>query len=182
MISMDLAGTKLFKAFLNQEDNFKLYQKVIANPEDRQIFQKLKRQFNEFYGEALLIKYISSTIHYTAIELSIRKRKLDKVIQPLKNEIEATVENITYFHDKNWNEAISDEKVLNSIMKLTENERNILTFYYLHELKEKEIAHLLDITQQAVSKTKRKALVKLKKQLSLEGFHEPARSCKKSTK
>ena len=67
-------------------------------------------------------------------------------------------------------------------MKLTENERGIITYYYLHEWKEKEIARLLDITQQAVSKTKRKALEKLKKELSQGGFHEPARSCTKSKK
>nr|WP_276564989.1 sigma-70 family RNA polymerase sigma factor [Brevibacillus halotolerans] len=180
--SIDLAGTKLFKAFLKQEDNYNLYQKVIAHPEDRGISQKLKKQFNDFYEEVLLIKYISSTIHYTAIELSIRKKKLDKVIQPLKYESEGVAENITNFHDKDWKEAISDEKLLHSIMKLTENERGIITYYYLHEWKEKEIARLLDITQQAVSKTKRKALEKLKKELSQGGFHEPARSCKKSKK
>ncbi|MGF9908113.1 sigma-70 family RNA polymerase sigma factor [Brevibacillus porteri] len=182
----DAANKKFLDAFLAQADNQELYQRVLFSPDDTKGIEELNRRFKEFYAEARLIKYISSIIHYTSIELSLRNRKIDKACQPT-DEIERLVDGLTCISNEGdregvqeWKDALSDKRVLEAIQRLTEKEQTTLTLLYLRNLKEREVARLLGVTQQAVSKVKKRALLKLRKQLEGGEMYEPVNAAKAS--
>ncbi|MGP0750647.1 hypothetical protein ACAG12_26510, partial [Escherichia coli] len=77
-----LSNQKFLDAFLAQEENQQLCQRVIASPDDTQKRNELNSRIQEFYAELQLIKYISSLIRFTAIELAVRTQKIGKVFQP----------------------------------------------------------------------------------------------------
>lgn len=154
-----LKENKAFRSFLNDPENKRIYEKVIeSNREDLLI--DLNRRFKEFFLEVRLIKYISTIIHNSVIELDIQARKKAQFLDPYDSAL----------HDKlSTQEALGDKKVLfddevisKAFQSLTNNEKKVITLTYLKELKESEIAKQLNITQQAVSKTKCRALKKLR--------------------
>jgi RNA polymerase sigma factor (sigma-70 family) len=182
----DAANKKFLDAFLAQADNQELYQRVLFSPDDTKCIEELNRRFKEFYAEARLIKYISLIIHYTSIELSLQNRKIDKACQPT-DEIERLVDGLTCISNEGhregvqeWKDALSDKRVLEAIQRLTEKEQTTMTLLYLRNLKEREVACLLGVTQQAVSKVKKRALLKLRKQLEGGEMHEPVNAAKAS--
>ncbi|MFS0558711.1 sigma-70 family RNA polymerase sigma factor [Brevibacillus sp. 179-C9.3 HS] len=171
----DVANQKLLDAFLAQVDNQQLYQRVLASPDDTQGIDELHRRFQEFYAELRLTKYISSIIHYTAIELAVRNRKLGNVCKPMDDMekvadgVMSTVNDSDQDDMGEWKDVLSDKRVLDAIHQLTEKEQKVITLLYLKNLRESGAANLLGISQQAVSKAKKRALEKLRDQLALEG-------------
>ncbi|KZE49334.1 sigma-70 family RNA polymerase sigma factor [Brevibacillus parabrevis] len=167
----NLSNQKFLDAFLAQEENQQLCQRVIASPDDTQKRNELNSRIQEFYAELQLIKYISSLIRFTAIELAVRTQKIGKVFQPT-DEIERVLDSLVsdtgrseWENKAKWEDVIADKRVLDAVQTLTEKEREILALLYLRNLKEVETATLLGTSQQAVSKTKKRALLKLRKQL-----------------
>lgn len=161
-----LKENKVFRSFLNDPENKRIYEKVIeSNREDLLI--DLNRRFKEFFLEVRLIKYISTIIHNSVIELDIQARKKAQFLDPYDSAL----------HDKlSTQEALGDKKVLfddevisKAFQSLTNNEKKVITLTYLKELKESEIAKQLNITQQAVSKTKCRALKKLRETIQKVG-------------
>ncbi|BAH46565.1 hypothetical protein BBR47_55880 [Brevibacillus brevis NBRC 100599] len=184
----DVANQRLLDAFLAQEDNQQLYERVFNSPHDTQRNDELDSRFQEFYGEVRFTKFISSLIRFTAIELAVRNQKTSNVCQPT-DEIERVIDSLVSDPDKSerednseWEDVLSDKRILDAVQALTENEQEILTLLYLRNLKEAEAASLLGVSQQAVSKTKKRALLKLRKQLEGGGIHEPVNASKASAK
>ena len=56
---------------------------------------------------------------------------------------------------------ITEKKMYEAIQQLTDREQRILCYLYIYEMTEKEISSQLQVTQQAISKTKRLAIKKL---------------------
>ncbi|RAT99235.1 sigma-70 family RNA polymerase sigma factor [Brevibacillus sp. Leaf182] len=184
----DVANQKLLDAFLAQADIQLLYQRVLTSPGDTQKSDELDSRLQEFYAEVQLTKFISSLIRFTAIELAVRNQKIGKVCQPT-DEIEMVVDNLVSDTNKSeredtfeWEDVLADKRVLDAVQTLTEKEQEILKLLYLRNLKEAEAASLSGISQQAVSKTKKRALLKIRKQLEGGGIHEPVNTGKASTK
>ncbi|WP_432803717.1 sigma-70 family RNA polymerase sigma factor [Brevibacillus borstelensis] len=122
-------------------------------------------RFVNFYLEIRLVKYISTIIHYSVIELHLRNSKKEKSLLPYDETI----------HDKHFSttnttqNTILDDKIpINCFNLLTKKEKNIIYFIFYKELREAEIARYLNISQQAVSKTKRRALQKIREELKKE--------------
>ncbi|WP_044899305.1 sigma-70 family RNA polymerase sigma factor [Brevibacillus thermoruber] len=161
---------KLMRSFLKQPEIQKLYRKWVDHPDDKDTSNELNERFKKFYSEIRLIKYISSVIRYTAIEFDVRERKQYQLHQPLEEEFSQKLcVNMDIAFDENdlLGEVIGDERVLRAVQTLTERERSILTLFYLQGNKEIEIANRFGITQQAVSKTKRRAIQKLQNHLGV---------------
>lgn len=184
----DVDNQRLLDAFLAKEDNQQLYQRVFNSPHDTQRNDELDSRFQEFYGEVRFTKFISSLIRFTAIELAVRNQKTSNACQPT-DEIERVMDSLVSDSDKSerednseWEDVLSDKRILDAVQALTENEQEILTLLYLRNLKEAEAASLLGVSQQAVSKTKKRALLKLRKQLGGGGIHEPVNASKASAK
>ncbi|GED55191.1 hypothetical protein BBO01nite_44320 [Brevibacillus borstelensis] len=150
---------KVIRSFFSDPENKRIYEKVIeSNRED--LLEELNKRFREFFLEVRLIKFISTIIHNTVIELDIQARKKAQFLDPYDSAL----------HDKlSTQEALGDKKVLfddevisKAFQSLTNNEKKVITLAFVKELKESEIAKRLNVTQQAVSKTKHRALKKLR--------------------
>ncbi|OUQ85204.1 hypothetical protein B5G50_28320 [Brevibacillus brevis] len=184
----DVDNQRLLDAFLAQEDNQQLYQRALNSPDDTQGNRELDCRFQKFYDEVRFTKFISSLIRFTAIELAVRNQKTSKACQPT-DEIERVMDSLVSDSEKSerednseWEDVLADKRLLDAVHDLTENEQEILTLLYLRNLKEAEAASLLGISQQAVSKTKKRALLKLRKQLEGGVIHEPVNTSKASAK
>lgn len=57
-----------------------------------------------------------------------------------------------------------------SIDKLAENERNVISLYYYEELTYKEIGHILELSESRISQIHSKAILKIKNLLAKEGI------------
>ncbi|MDC0760640.1 sigma-70 family RNA polymerase sigma factor [Brevibacillus sp. AG] len=184
----DVANQKLLDAFLAQADNQQLYQRVHASLGDTQRSDELNSRFQEFYAEVQFTKFISSLIRFTAIELAVRNQKIGNACQPT-DEIERVVDSLVSDTEKSeqedkseWVDVLADKRILDAVQSLTEKEQEILKLLYLRNLKEVEVARLSGVSQQAVSKAKKRALLKLRKQLEGGGINDPVNTGKASTK
>jgi RNA polymerase sigma factor (sigma-70 family) len=176
----DVANQRLLDAFLAQGDNQQLYERVLASPDDARRSDELGSRFQDFYAELRFTKFISSLIRFTAIELGVRNQKIANACQPT-DEIERVVDSLVIDTEKSereeqsdWQDVLTDKRIL--------EEQEMLTLLYLRNLKEVEAAHMLGVSQQAVSKSKKRALLKLRKQLEGGGMHEFVSASKASTR
>lgn len=184
----DVANQRLLDAFLAQEDNQQLYQRVFNSPEDRQRNDELDSRFQEFWDEVRFTKFLSSLIRFTAIELAVRNQKTSNACQPT-DEVERVIDSLVSDSDKSewednfeWKDVLADKRIWDAVQTLTEKEQEVLTLLYLRNLKEAKAASLLGVSQQTVSKTKKRALLKLRKQLEGGVVHEPVNTVKASAK
>ncbi|CAM5798176.1 MULTISPECIES: sigma-70 family RNA polymerase sigma factor [Brevibacillus] len=160
-----IRNNKVIKLFLEIPENKSLYDQVIESKHNENALKELNKRFVDFYLEIRLVKYISTIIHNSVIELDLRSSKKEKSLLPYDETI----------HDKHFSttntaqDTILDNKIpIECFKSLTKKEKNIIYFIFYKELKEAEIARYLNISQQAVSKTKRRALQKIREELKKE--------------
>lgn len=171
----------ILRTFLENSGNYQLLTDALKKP-SLQTKELVDQAFKEFYSEMRLVKYISSLIHYSSIDFDRKQRKIRSkaqliLDQPLSEDKENTAikdlipaENSEpsslLEEDCNTLEDLATTSALyNSIRSLTEKERSVLTWHFIHGLTDTEIARKTGVSQQAVTKTKRNALKKLKRQL-----------------
>ncbi|WP_411844579.1 sigma-70 family RNA polymerase sigma factor [Schinkia azotoformans] len=66
-------------------------------------------------------------------------------------------------NSKHIEDYIENVELIKKLRSLSQHQKNILSMSYIDDLKDKEIAKMLCISQQAVSKTRNKALKKLRR-------------------
>ncbi|WP_289142436.1 sigma-70 family RNA polymerase sigma factor [uncultured Brevibacillus sp.] len=160
----NIIENKVIKSFLAVPENKKLYDHMIMS-NDENSFKELNKRFKEFFLEIRLLRYISTIIHNSVIELDIRTRKKEQNVDPYDEVIHDKHSTSMYIAPDEFSKIFEHEKISASFKFLTEKEKKVITLAYLEELKEVEIAKCLNITQQAVSKTKRRALQKIRKSI-----------------
>ena len=67
-----------------------------------------------------------------------------------------------------WGAVLENEELLNAVSTLTERQQHVLWLLFIDGLQAREVRKQLDVSIQAVTKTKQRALTKIKQQL-LEG-------------
>ncbi len=70
-------------------------------------------------------------------------------------------------HLEDLNELIVNDTIRKAIMNLSERQKEILSFSFIQNMKDKEIAKKLKVSQQSVSKTKKAALNKLRREINI---------------
>ena len=178
----DYLRNPLIKSFLRQDKNLELFKVANENPTGENI-KKLDAAFKIFYSEIRFINYISKTIHFFSVDFDKFKRRYNKLYclildQPFEkqnsktvikdmissvNTIEEELSIYDFIHFINW---IENDKLYNAIKKLTNRQLEVLQLYFLEEKKDTEIAKLLGVTQQAISKICRVALLKLHRNMT----------------
>ncbi len=162
------------------EDDLNLNVLVLSLFWEKDCKDLLDQLFREFYFEYRFIAYISQLLYFEAVNYDKTKRKDEerqRVIldQPINQE-----ENITLIDKFTSSESIKDEvnegefqnSLANEVLfkafgDLTKKQQQILYLAYVEELKDVEIAKKLNVSQQAVSKTRKNALMILRKSLEV---------------
>lgn len=162
--------------FKSSPENEALLKRMIEN-NDEEAAQILDYKFRKYYYKYRIISYISTLSYNLSIDFDIQQRKRKQRFQLLLdnpntnlfskiyNENDLTDE-IIYNGNYNLTDYFGDEKLVDALMKLTPKERKIIELIFIHQLKQKDIAKLLNETPQSIAKTKKASLNKLKKLLS----------------
>ncbi|MFD1738838.1 sigma-70 family RNA polymerase sigma factor [Bacillus salitolerans] len=128
--------------------------------------------FRQHYFEYRFISYLTTYFYYESVKYdkNIRRRNeretatLDSSIEEgltLKDSIPANEKSSS--SRETFKDLLTNDLLIESFKILSNQQQSILNYYYVKGYKEREISDLLDISQQAVSKAKRKAIEKLKK-------------------
>ncbi|WP_017379718.1 sigma-70 family RNA polymerase sigma factor [Paenisporosarcina sp. TG-14] len=167
----------IIKSFLNIAENMDLLKEVINNPTSI-LTKKLDDTFREFYFRIRFTSYLSQAIYFNAINYD-KKVKLfsdrNKSILdiPVKDKKGRTV--IELFCSMEWKDCqedciyssnikdhLTNDSLYKGIEQLTENQRQLLSLAYIFDLTDSEIATYFNVSQQAVSKSHKKILKKLR--------------------
>lgn len=82
-----IRNNKVIKSFLEIPENKSLYDQVIESKHNENALKELNKRFVNFYLEIRLVKYISTIIHYSVIELHLRNSKKEKSLLPYDETI-----------------------------------------------------------------------------------------------
>lgn len=157
---MNETNKKILIVFLSEKDNKSIFEKWSKSPNDKELFLELNKRFKDVFHEMRLTKYISLIIKRSAIEFDICLKNKTNLDDHLKDDIKCAV---TEEKTSNLEEVIGDENILELYNKLlTEVEKRVLNLHFLAGYKMIEIASMLKISQQAVSKMKLRALNKIR--------------------
>ncbi|MGG3872619.1 sigma-70 family RNA polymerase sigma factor [Brevibacillus laterosporus] len=168
-INKKSAKNKIIANFLSREENKSLYDKVISNPLDTGASEKLNESFIEYFGEIRLVKYFASLIEFSSINYSKKNREAEEKLVPIIFENDAKEPNSNeddYFTENNdLLEVIGNESLYIALTTLTDKEKLILKYLVIDGYEVSYISKKTNTTKQSVSKTKIRALNKLKKLL-----------------
>jgi RNA polymerase sigma factor (sigma-70 family) len=173
----------IIKSFFEAPGNLDLLKEVISNPTDL-LKKKLDDTFREFYFKIRFTTYLSQAIYFNAINFDKKlklfsERNLSILDKPLKGEKDGTI--IDLLSSTEWKEGqevgnvssnISDHvtsySLYNGTQLLTENQRQLLSLAYVYGLNDSEIAIYLNKSQQAVSRSHKRALKKLREIIEID--------------
>lgn len=174
MLKRKSRNNKLLRSFLSNSDNYNLIIESLRNP-TLSNQRKLDKEFKKFYENIRLIKYVSKLIYYYSLnydqKVNKRKTRFPLVLdRPLYEGNTTTIaeqvaDHPEYYIGESLTDQIENEKLIIAIKKLTKKQLEILELYYLHGMTDIEIKESMSISQQAVNKTRKRALEILRKEL-----------------
>lgn len=120
--------------------------------------------------EKRFVSYISSMLHYNAMNFDKKNRKYNDRFSLIFDEVIDTLasnENDLYTDHpfEKLENQISDLSLHEAFMTLTERERKILNLSFCYTLSDTEIAVNFSVSQQSISNSRKNALRKLRKSI-----------------
>ncbi|GAB6989095.1 sigma-70 family RNA polymerase sigma factor [Paenibacillus pini] len=187
-----IISDRIAQEFFQIEENIILLLKALDGDQDGQ--KALEEKFRKYFFRIRFSKFLASTIKYTAIGYMRLNQKNDKRFQLIfdipfnqnsDDNAQATfgemvlsihnsptsypiISNPTQFQSTFLNEELS-----NAFSKLSNKQQLIATLGYALCYKDHEIARILGVSQQSISKTRNLALEKMRiSLLERKGKHE----------
>ncbi|WP_088830971.1 sigma-70 family RNA polymerase sigma factor [Paenibacillus tyrfis] len=171
----------IVRRFFSYPDNHFILFSYVECP-SLKTWEPLEEAFNMFHFEVRFTKYLSSTIKYAFIDFHRKKRKRDEwnvfIFDMELYEETGRTFGESYSDNKEESkissdpsvllDSISNECVYKAFSKLTQKQKIILTLTYSMCFLDRDIAVILSISPQAVSKARSSAIVTLKKRLTRE--------------
>jgi RNA polymerase sigma factor (sigma-70 family) len=168
----------IVKGFLSNKNNFELVVRALTEP-SKMNREKVDQAFTEHYKKVKKIKYISNLIHFFSIDFDKKIRKLNQrflltLDQPLAEDNNVSMKDLlmdthtstNVNEQRSLKDQIENERLYRALDVLTQKQVLILEMIYVNNLTLREIANILDSTPQNVSNLHRKALEKLKREIS----------------
>jgi len=167
----------IIKSFLDIPENMELLKEVINNPTNI-LTKKLDDTFREFYFRIRFTSYLSQAIYFNAINFDKKVklfsyRNMSILDIPVKDSEGRT--RIEFFCSKEWKNSqegriyssnikdhLTNYSLYKGIEQLTVNQRQLLSLAYIFDLTDSEIATYFNKSQQAVSKSHKNILKKLR--------------------
>ena len=167
-----LLSNPIVKSFLKKEVNFHLLKKAIECP-TKENREKVDESFKKHFFTIRFTSYITSSMEFSTINFNKSLTLYQKRFPLILTEREAEGEKGLTLQDKHaeierilekeamrsgMEEYISDKTIYSAILSLTQSQRAVLTYAYLYQLNDTEIAQKIGTSQQYVSKTHKTAL------------------------
>ncbi|MDA1477758.1 sigma-70 family RNA polymerase sigma factor [Bacillus changyiensis] len=164
--------------FLKKKENFSLLKDVINNPtyENK---EELDQAFRNHYYNVKVINYVSKLIHFYSIDydkrISADKKRTPIYFEATENpeklyfnlQSDHKTENIFEETQTALEEMITNQSLYHALQTLNKTQKKVIELIYLNELRNKEIANILNLSEQMVSYYHRTALRKLKSKINL---------------
>ncbi|KMM36593.1 sigma-70 family RNA polymerase sigma factor [Guptibacillus hwajinpoensis] len=166
----ELKENLLFKSFVQEDVHWTSFREAFTNPNPKSL-ANLNKQFHMYYVEIRFIAYLTKLIRYTAINFD-RKRRLEHLRYPLTLDQPVGESGSTWIDlvegrtNSEINHCFEDQLVSRSLYsaykRLTGKQKEVLELSYRLGASDTEIAQSRGISQQAVSRRRKRALEKLK--------------------
>ena len=169
----------IIKSFLEIPGNTELFNEAIQHP-TKMVKQQLDDSFKEFFFQIRFTSYLSSAIHFNAInydkklKLFLERNQLTLDLPTKGYERTSFSPGLSPQHrdyqelsidSSNIEDHLTSDFLFKAIQQLTTNQRQIVSLAYIFGLNDTEIASYLNKSQQAVSKSHKKALNKLRESI-----------------
>lgn len=175
----------VLKAFLAKEEHLELYRQYSQKPQEH-LKVKIDEHFLNFYAQIRAVSYFSKTIHFTALHYDKKRRLfehrnvlfLDRPATEgnegggqssvsLKELIEDESASRMFEErmEKELGDFIQNPALYNAILALNERQKQIFYLSFIKEMSDTEIARRLNVTQQAITKSKNNALKKVRRMI-----------------
>ncbi len=166
-------NNQIIKAFLSKEENYQLFKKALCYP-TLQNQELLDKTFRAFYFYIRFTAYVSSTLYFHGINLDKRIRKTNyrfpiTLDQPMDYNSEISHKDLVEHREnfeiesENLLDYIINPNLYDALQEITPNQMEILHLVYVKGFTDTEVSFLLNKSQQAVSKSRSKALKKVRK-------------------
>lgn len=168
---------RLIQSFLKEDNHRTLYERARLHPNGQNV-RALDKAFQAFYFRIRFTSYISKSLHFHSLNDDKKRSKMEQTIlltldKPISSEEVDTFKDFLVdegpdpfsIYLKNTGpleEQITSKALFKAFQQLTNKEREVLDLAFRQNYLDTEIAKLLNKSQQTVSKTKKRALEKLK--------------------
>ncbi|CAM3036853.1 sigma-70 family RNA polymerase sigma factor [Paenibacillus sediminis] len=169
----------VIRGFFEDKANVLLLARHLVNP-SKEASSKLEGAFLRYFFRVRFTKYLCSLIRYCDIDYH-RKRTRDELRYPLvfdalMGDGESTIGEILYStaieeeipisDPKTFQQSFNDDSLFYAFNRLTDKQKLIITLAYSTSAIDNEIARLLHISQQAITKTRQTALKKMRNNIT----------------
>ena len=169
----EFLNNPVIKAFLSKEENYQLFKKSICYP-TLQNQELLDQAFRAFYFYFRFTTYVSSTLYFYGINLDKKIRETNyrfpvTLDQPIDDNSEIYHKDLAEHYEDfeiesdNLLDYIINPDLYKVLQGITSNQRKILYLVYVKGFTDSEVGILLNKSQQAVSKSRSKAMKKIRK-------------------
>ncbi|RWZ54773.1 sigma-70 family RNA polymerase sigma factor [Halobacillus fulvus] len=173
----DLKGNQAVDTFIRNPEHQELLRDYLQAP-TKDGRDRLDEAFKVYYFGLRFTSYVSTSLYFHSVNFDKRMRRFEErnaltLDQPVGDE-EGTTFKDQLADEPNGNdeemetsleESVESEALLEAYALLTDKQQEILTYAYVHQWKDVEIARKLGTSQQSVSKSHQRALKKLKQLL-----------------
>ncbi|WP_273831756.1 sigma-70 family RNA polymerase sigma factor [Guptibacillus sedimenti] len=165
----ELKENLLFQSFIQEEAHWTSFMEAYES-RDREALNRLNSLFHKYYTEIRFIAYVTKLIRYTAINFD-RKRRLGHLRFPLTLDQPVGASDVAWIDliesptsdgEPAFEESIQQKSLYLAFSRLTSKQKEVLDLFYRFELSDTEIARTAGISQQAVSRRRKRALEKLR--------------------
>ena len=164
-----LAEQQIFQGFLEHDEYRHIFIQAICFP-GNQTFRKLDEAFKNHYTNVQFTQYLSKTLYWTSVQYDQYQRE-HKDNQPLIMDNLHNIGISCYLH-KDTSDTITETKDLGTwsedltltkaLRQLTPKQQTVIIERYGYERTNNEIARLLNVSPQAVSRTHLHAIKRLR--------------------
>lgn len=171
-ISKKLLESNTFIAFLKDGLNRELYIRYL-NDGNEENAKKLDAAYKKFEQIVIIGAYLKKVIYYEAKRFDRKIREFEKMNRSIDENIgeggtlkdtlmdENNVINLNEI-ENSLEEIFENKKLYEAIVNLTKKQRHVIFLLYIKKISEKEVAVSRGVTQQAISKTHRSCIKKLR--------------------
>lgn len=173
----DLKGNQAVETFVRKPEHQHVIKEYLRDPVNENQFA-LDQAFKAYYFDVRFTSYVSTSLYFQSVNFDKRARRfaerntltLDLPISEggsttFKEQIADPSGEVLYQEEDKLEACLQDERLIKALATLTEQQRLILNYAYVKQWSDTAIASYQGVSQQSISKSHRKALQKLKREL-----------------
>lgn len=177
---------RVVQEFFKNDDNVELLLRTLGG--DTKSKDELEVRFRNHFFRIRFIKYLVSTIKFSSID-QLRSNQKNDVRNPLIfdhpassdegssstigellcSQLQEPFEKPTIIDPTKFEESLTNINLESAFSKLTANQKLVSSLVYGMSYQDNEVSKIMGVTPQAVSKTRKSALTRLRSYLTREG-------------